>query len=681
MTMWGGRFEGRVDSTFDAVNRSLGIDYRLAQEDIRGSRAWAKALRRAAVLTEQERTSIDAALMEIAEQTLADPELPRHASEEDIHSWVEARLIERIGETGKKLHTGRSRNDQVATDLRLWAVDAITLRRTELRGVMTALVGLAGREAETPFPGYTHLQRAQPLLFGHWCLAYYEMFKRDDARLRDAALRANRCPLGSAALAGTTYPIDRDALASALGFDGPTANSLDGVSARDFVVESLSAIALLGLHLSRIAEDLVFYCSGEAGLVELSEAMTSGSSLMPQKQNPDALELLRGKSGRLLGNLVTMAVTLKGLPLAYNKDLQEDKSALFDAHDNLGLCLRVLAPMLDGVRVRHDVAKRAAVQSHSNATEFADHLVANGVAFRDAHHQVGLAVRHAIGRGCALEELSLEELRQFAPSTADDVAADLTLEAMLAKRDVLGGTAPRRVLAAIARARDELSTVFRAHVAPAQARLSLSGPQVRPAQVRDLDAIASLVGYWADQGENLPRGRDEIVAQLPGFSVVVDDDKVVGCASLAVYSEVLAEIRSLGLDPAYQSKGFGRRLTEHVVGHARALGIPEVFVLTRAPEFFARLGFRKVGMDSLPGKVWRDCMSCPRRHRCDETPMVLGRQLGDRTDEASTVLARPGAAIAETLRTDPSAVASNAIQTNESAQGPNGSGALLPIVR
>ncbi len=645
MNMWGGRFAEDADEDFEAVNRSIDVDYRIAQEDIAGSRAWAKALSRVQLITGDELTDIDAALAEIAELAAEDPQALRIAAEEDIHSWVEARLIERTGDTGKKLHTGRSRNDQVATDLRLWAMSAIQRRRRELRKVMCALVELAQRESDTPFPGYTHLQRAQPILFSHWCLAYYEMFKRDDSRLADAAKRTNECPLGSAALAGTPYPIDRHTLAKDLGFSRPTANSLDAVSARDFVIEILAATTALALHLSRMAEDLLFYCSAEAGLVQLSESMTSGSSLMPQKQNPDALELLRGKSGRILGALVSMATTVKGLPLSYNKDLQEDKAALFDAQDNIALCLRVLPPLLQGVRVHRDAAATAALAGYSNATELADHLVQRGVPFREAHYQVGELVRYAVQVGKPLEDLTLAELRRHVPQAEDNVADHLTLEAMYARRNVTGATGIAQVGAAIEAAASELSSQRERSHLPQLSQLSWfsppsppshlrtgrpsntsavadhSTPQVRPAKVADVDDLCRIVDHWAREGANLPRTRDEIIAHLPCFFVIIVGDKVLGCGSLSLYSTVLAEIRSLGLDPSCERRGLGRVLVQDMIRHARALGVAEVFVLTRVPIFFAKLGFEPVAMEALPGKVWRDCLSCPRRDACDESPM------------------------------------------------------------
>jgi argininosuccinate lyase/amino-acid N-acetyltransferase len=455
--MWGGRFAGASDPLFRDLNDSLRFDYRLVAQDVRGSIAWARALARAQVLTAEEAERLAEALGAVADLAAANPRAVSEGAEEDVHSWVEARLIERVGDLGKKLHTGRSRNDQVATDLRLFTRDEIAARIAELRAAQGALLRLAEREIDTPFPAYTHLQRAQPVLLAHWCLAHVEALERDAERLAGAAKRANLCPLGAGALAGTAYPIDRAALAADLGFDGPTPNSLDAVSDRDFVFETLAACALTGVHLSRLGEDLIIYSSAEFGLIEMSDAVTSGSSLMPQKKNPDAMELLRGKSGRLIGALVSLAVTLKGLPASYNKDLQEDKEPLFDAMTTLSLCLRVIPPAIDGVTVDRDRARDAAVGGFANATELADYLVGKGRAFRDAHEAAGRAVRIALEKGCALDDLSLDDLRAIDDRIDNDVYDRLSLDSVLAMRDVVGGTAPGRVADALTHAQQRLA--------------------------------------------------------------------------------------------------------------------------------------------------------------------------------------------------------------------------------
>lgn len=456
MALWGGRFQGASDPLFRELNDSLRFDWRLVRHDVEGSIAWAGALRVAGVLSQQERDQIVVALQEISALAAEWPRTAPETGDEDVHSWVETRLVERVGALGKKLHTGRSRNDQVATDLRLYVREQLGLRLQDLHAAQCALVELAERDVETPLPGYTHLQRAQPTLLAHWCLAYVEMLSRDASRLRSALDRSDECPLGAGALAGTAFPIDRHALAKSLGFARPTANSLDAVSDRDFVVETLAAAALCAVHLSRFAEDLIIYSSAEFGFVELSDAVTSGSSLMPQKKNPDALELLRGKAGRILGAHVALCTTIKGLPLAYNKDLQEDKEPLFDALDNLSMCLRIVPAALTDIKVNRDACLAAATGGYANATELADYLVDRGVPFRDAHDTVGLVVRHALTQRKKLEELPLEELRRFSPHVENDVYDRLSLQSTLARRDVFGATAPTRVAAAVAEAKQRL---------------------------------------------------------------------------------------------------------------------------------------------------------------------------------------------------------------------------------
>ena len=613
--IWAGRLEGQADSLFREFNDSLPFDRTLVREDVEGSVAWSKALVRAGVLSAPEQREIEAALQEILAAWRADPALLSQADDEDVHSWVERQLVMRVGDLGKKLHTGRSRNDQVATDLRLWTARQLRQRQAEVKAVITALVDLAEREKATAFPGYTHLQHAQPILFAHWCLAYVEMLRRDGERLADALKRVRVSPLGSGALAGTAYPIDRAALAKDLGFRAASGNSLDAVSDRDFVVETLSALALCSLHLSRMAEDLIFYSTSEAALVELPDAFTSGSSLMPQKKNPDACELIRGKSGRAVGNLVTLLVTLKGLPLAYNKDLQEDKEPLFDGMRHLSLCLRVLPPMLAGLKVDRDRALVMAAEGYTNATDLADYLVRLGVPFREAHHQVGRLVRTAIEQDRALEDLPLDVIRQQAPKANQDVYAQLTVGATLEKRSVEGGTAVSAVEDAIARVRRMLRE--RAVADPSAGEV-----EFRQARADDLDAIEWLVEHWAKHGENLPRSREDIMKAILDFGVAVVDGKVVGCAALWIYTPQLAEIRSLGVHPDHQGKGVGQGLVRYFLQLAGQLHIPKVFVLTRAPRFFEKAGFRQVSVNSLPEKVLKDCAGCPKREQCDEIALV-----------------------------------------------------------
>ena len=621
---WAGRFATVAAPLFREFNDSLPFDRALLAQDIEGSVAWARALGRADVLTTEETALLVDALGEVLRAAHENPSLLTTASDEDVHSWVERELVARIGALGKKLHTGRSRNDQVATDLRLWTRAQISARQHEIDEAIRSLVSLADRECSTVFPGYTHLQRAQPILFGHWCMAYVQMLSRDRERFGDAAVRANLCPLGSGALAGTAYAIDRVQLAHDLGFAAPTANSLDAVSDRDFVVESLAASALASVHLSRLAEDLIFYATGEAGLIELSESVTSGSSLMPQKKNPDALELIRGKTGRQIANLVNILTVLKGLPLAYNKDLQEDKEPLFDAMKHLSLSLRMIPPVLDGLIVNRERARIAAAGGYSNATELADYLVAQGIPFREAHHSAGRLVRAAILEQKPLEELSVSEMQNVEPRIGTDVYVALTVDSAVAKRNVLGGTSPRQVAASVAAAREQLAASANESdesFAPADdAALAFT---IREAHINDLDAICAIVEHWARQGEHLPRSRDEILESLSEFAVAVRGDRVVGCGSLWIYTPQVAEIRSLGVAPGQKGGGLGTSLTKYFVDWAGDLGIPKVFVLTRAPDFFGRCGFKTVSVSTLPEKVLKDCATCPRNTACDEVAMTI----------------------------------------------------------
>lgn len=452
MALWGGRFTQAADSRFKAFNDSLRFDYRLAEQDIVGSIAWSKALVSVNVLSVQEQQQLEQALNQLLQSVQQDPEQILASDAEDIHSWVEQKLIEQVGDLGKKLHTGRSRNDQVATDLKLWCRDQGVHLLLALKTLQQQLVAVAAEHQSTVLPGYTHLQRAQPVTFAHWCLAYLEMFERDESRLTDALARLNTSPLGSGALAGTAYAIDREVLAADLGFTRATRNSLDAVSDRDHVMELMSVASISMLHLSRLAEDMIFYTTGEAGFIELADTVTSGSSLMPQKKNPDALELIRGKTGRVYGALAGMMMTVKALPLAYNKDMQEDKEGLFDALDTWFDCLQMAGLCFDGIKVNAARTLEAAKQGYSNATELADYLVAKGIPFRESHHIVGVAVVAAIGKGVALEELSLAELQQFSPLIEQDVYPILTIESCLEKRCALGGVSPKQVAHALQQA-------------------------------------------------------------------------------------------------------------------------------------------------------------------------------------------------------------------------------------
>ncbi|MCP3917070.1 MAG: argininosuccinate lyase [bacterium] len=459
MSMWGGRFEGGLDETFEAFNKSLGFDQRLLADDLVGSLAWARALGEAGVLTSAEVTELEAAIEGLGVELASDP-APIAASEaEDVHSFVEGALEERVGALARKLHTGRSRNDQVATDLKLYLTRFGREFDGALRDLIEALVELAGETFDLALPGYTHLQRAQPITAGHHALAYVEMLARDAERIEDALERMDTSPLGCGALAGTAFPIDREALADDLGFTaGPTRNSLDAVSDRDHALELAFACSVIMVHLSRLAEDWIFLASSEAGMLQFGDAVSTGSSLMPQKKNPDAMELLRGKTGRVIGALQSLLVTCKGLPMAYDKDLQEDKEALFDALDTTHACLRVAAVCVRNVRYDREACRAACSRGFLDATDVADLLVAAGVAFRDAHQRVGHAVREAIETGVELRELAPERRQALFPEIEEDLVHALSIERVLGRRAAIGGTSPERVAEEVAAWKERLES-------------------------------------------------------------------------------------------------------------------------------------------------------------------------------------------------------------------------------
>ena len=453
---WGGRFTEPTDAFVEAFTASVTFDKRLYAHDIAGSVAHATMLAKVGVLTDDERDAIVAGLGVIKTEIEAG-DFAWSIAREDVHMNIEARLIENIGDVGKKLHTGRSRNDQVATDIRLYLRDELQACLAELMRLQTALVDLAGQETDTIMPGFTHLQTAQPVTFGHHLLAWFENLKRDHGRLTDCAKRINIMPLGAAALAGTSYPIDRDYTAQLLGFDAPTENSLDSVSDRDFAIEFVSAAALIMMHLSRFSEEIILWASAQFDFIELGDSFCTGSSIMPQKKNPDVPELIRGKTGRITGNLMSLLMLMKGQPLAYNKDNQEDKEPLFDTVDNLHASLRVFADMIPALSAKRDNMREAARRGFSTATDLADYLVRQGVPFRDAHEVVGKAVRLGVDSERDLAEMSLEELQGFSDKIQQDVFDVLTLDGSVAARDHLGGTAPAQVRAAVQRARQWLS--------------------------------------------------------------------------------------------------------------------------------------------------------------------------------------------------------------------------------
>jgi argininosuccinate lyase len=453
---WAGRFTEPTDAFVEAFTASIGFDQRLYRHDIVGSKAHAAMLAKVGVLSIEDRDQIIKGL----DQVLAEIEsgqLQWSVALEDVHMNIESRLTALIGDAGKRLHTGRSRNDQVATDIRLYLRDEIDAIIVAIRRLQVALVDLAEREAETIMPGFTHLQVAQPVTFGHHMLAWFEMLQRDASRFVDCRKRVNVLPLGSAALAGTSYPIDREFTAQLLGFDGVTENSLDAVSDRDFAIEFCAAASLLMTHMSRFSEELILWASAQFNFVDIPDSFCTGSSIMPQKKNPDVPELVRGKTGRVNGHLIALLTLMKGQPLAYNKDNQEDKEPLFDTIDTLRGSLKVYADMMATLRVKRDNMERAALQGFSTATDLADYCVRKGIPFRDAHEIVGKAVRYGVETGKDLAQMSLAELQKFSPLISEDVFAVLTLQGSVAARNHIGGTAPVQVKAAVARARLRLN--------------------------------------------------------------------------------------------------------------------------------------------------------------------------------------------------------------------------------
>ena len=455
--VWGGRFESGPAAIMEDINASIDVDRRLWREDIDASKAHSAMLAASNIITEADRAAIHKGLDQIAAE-IENGDFVFRKSLEDIHMNIEARLKDLIGEPASRLHTARSRNDQVATDFRLYVRRACDDAMIAIRLAQSALVEKAAEHSATLMPGYTHLQIAQPVTFGHHCLAYAEMLERDRTRFADARRRLNECPLGAAALAGVPYPIDREMTAKALGFDRPTANSLDSVSARDFALEVLAAASVCASHLSRLAEEIVMWTSPHFGFASLSDAFSTGSSIMPQKRNPDAAELCRAKVGRIAGAFQSLLIVMKGLPLAYSKDMQEDKAATFQALDDLALCLAAMAGMIADLKINKAAMREAAERGYSTATDLADYLVQRlGLPFREAHHVTGAIVAVAEKKGVRLDQLSLSEMQRVEKRISDDVFARLTIDASVAARASYGGTAPANVAAAAKRWKEKLA--------------------------------------------------------------------------------------------------------------------------------------------------------------------------------------------------------------------------------
>jgi argininosuccinate lyase len=459
MKMWSGRFRQPLDPEFERWQRSFGFDVRLLRYELVASGAHARALKNAGVLSGDELISILQGLEQIGERAASSPSFFDDSEAEDVHHFVEKQLVALIGETGYKLHSGRSRNEQIATDLRLYVRAAIDQVRQEIGELCTVLCDRAEQASDAAIPAYTHLQRAEPVLAGHWLVAYVEMFLRDAERLADCRKRLNVCPLGSGAVAGATLPLDRSLMAQSLGFDGPTANSVDATSDRDFVIEFVNALSLLAAHLSRWAEEMILFSTQEYGFVELPEAYSTGSSAMPQKKNPDLLELVRGKSGRVVGNATALMVTLKGLPLAYNKDLQETQEPVFDSSDTVLRMLPLVTGFMKAVEFCRERMQHGAESGFMNAWAAATYLVNRGVPSRLAHERIGKAVQMCVERNCDLSELPLADLRQLSPAFDEGFYESLKLSSVLAVHDVPGGTAPVRVRQAIGAARKKVESL------------------------------------------------------------------------------------------------------------------------------------------------------------------------------------------------------------------------------
>jgi argininosuccinate lyase len=459
MKMWSGRFRQPLDPDFERWQRSFDFDKRLLRHELAASSAHAQALKNTGVLSANELISILQGLEEIGQKAAASPGFLDDAEAEDVHHFVEKHLAELIGDVGYKLHSGRSRNEQIATDLRLYVRAAIDQLRQELAELCGVFVDRAEQAGDAAMPAYTHLQKAEPVLVGHWILTYVEMFSRDADRLADCRKRLNVCPLGSGAVAGATLPLDRGFMADRLGFDSPTANSIDATSDRDFAIEFAGALSLLAMHLSRWAEEMILFSSNEYGFMELPEAYSTGSSAMPQKKNPDLLELVRGKSGRLLGNVTALLVAVKGLPLAYNKDLQETQEPVFAVAETMLQMLPLVTGWMKSVEFHHERMEQAAQSGFMNAWAAATYLVQHGVPSRLAHERVGKAVQVCLEKNCELQDLSLTELQTLSPAFGADFYEALKLASVLAIHDVLGGTAPGRVRQAIAAARKKINSL------------------------------------------------------------------------------------------------------------------------------------------------------------------------------------------------------------------------------
>ncbi|MGI6123598.1 MAG: argininosuccinate lyase [Acetivibrionales bacterium] len=459
MKLWGGRFSKNTDELMDDFNSSIHFDSRMYRQDILGSAAHVKMLGSCGIIAQNDAELIYKTLFEILED-IENGKVEFEVSAEDIHMNIETLLINRIGNVGKQLHTGRSRNDQVALDIRMYLKDEIITLKTMLKNLLEVLLRISEENLDTIMPGYTHLQKAQPITLAHHHMAYFQMFKRDIERLNDCTKRMNIMPLGSGALAGTTYPLNRQMVASELGFDSVTSNSLDGVSDRDFAIELASCLSIIMMHLSRFSEEIILWCTEEFSFIELDDAYSTGSSIMPQKKNPDVAELVRGKTGRVYGSLLSLLTVMKGLPLAYNKDMQEDKEAIFNAVDTVKLCLPIFTKMLDTMKINKESMYNAARGGFTNATDMADYLVKKGIPFRDSHEIIGRMVTYCLGKNISIDDMSMDEFKTFSDLIENDVYTAINLTTCVNERKITGGPAKESVIEQIKIGKEYISCDF-----------------------------------------------------------------------------------------------------------------------------------------------------------------------------------------------------------------------------
>lgn len=649
--VWTGRLAGGLDPRAKVLNDSLPVDQRLWPEELTLSRAYAAALAECGVLDALSHDALVAAC-DTLEADLAAGTVS--LAGEDVHSAVEAELERRCGEPARRLHTGRSRNDQVATLFRLRVMRLADEAIEDVRQLETALLAQARAAGDLACAAYTHLQPAQPVRLAHFWLAHVAAFERDEERFATAREAADRMPLGAGAIAGSPLVYDRYALATRLGFSRLAANSLDAVGDRDFAVEYLNAAALLGVHLSRLAEDLVLFTSPGFGWFRAPDGFATGSSLLPQKRNPDLFELARGKSARLLANAQRLATLLKGLPSGYQKDLQEDKEAVFDSGDTLAALLSALPPAI--AALQPDADKLAATLTPDLlAVELADALVEKGVTFRDAHRAVGQLWAAAEAAGVAPAALSPDARLAISPHFTDAALAALTVEAALARRSHAPGAGDASVATQIAaaEARLGLGPGLAPHAPHGHRAASPEGIVLRRATLSDVPGIAAVMARYIAEGVLLPRPVSELYQCVREFHVAEKDGEIVATAALRVLWEDLGEVRSLAVRPDCHGRGLGAALVQAVVEDARTVGVPRVIALTREVEFFERCGFVTEKRESLPRKVWTDCVRCPKRHACDEVAVVLDLVPGA-SDEAakaarSWTLPMPQAAEVEPL--------------------------------